>query len=73
MVNLSATEARVEAMTQQYIQLRPLEGPGASGDDNADDNYFMYDDDENYQYEVRTSPSLTLQDTTYSLVISSTW
>lgn len=52
-VNLSATEARVEAMSQQYIQLRPLGAQGPAGDDDADNNYFMYDDDDNYQYEVR--------------------
>ena len=51
-VNLSATEARVEALAHQYIQLRPLGALGSPGDDNADDNYFMYDDDDNYQYEV---------------------
>ncbi|CAL8468020.1 g7559 [Coccomyxa elongata] len=50
-VNLSATEARVEAMSQQYIQLRPLGAQGPAGDDDADNNYFMYDDDDNYQYE----------------------
>ena len=51
-VNLNATEARVEAMAQQYIQLRPLGALGPPGEDDADDNYFMYDDDDNYQYEV---------------------
>lgn len=43
----------MEAMSQQYIQLRPLGAQGPAGDDDADNNYFMYDDDDNYQYEVR--------------------
>ena len=55
-VNLSATEARVEALATQYIQLRPENLPSASGDGDSQDNYFMYDDDDNYQYEVAFLP-----------------
>jgi hypothetical protein len=52
-VNLNATEARVEALTTEYIQLRPEGGKAASGEEGGDaNNYFMFDDDENYQYEV---------------------
>jgi hypothetical protein len=49
----------VEAMSQQYIQLRPLGALGPSGEDDADDNYFMYDDDDNYQYEVSPCTALS--------------
>lgn len=49
----------MEAMSQQYIQLRPLGALGPSGEDDADDNYFMYDDDDNYQYEVSPCTALS--------------
>lgn len=52
MVNLTATEAKVEVLTSEVVQLRPEAAQGRGGEDDAQDDYFMYDDDDNYQYEV---------------------
>lgn len=52
MVNLTATEAKVELLTSEFVQLRPDSTQGGLGADDAQDDYFMYDDDDNYQYEV---------------------
>lgn len=46
----------MEALATQYIQLRAENRPSASGDGDSQDNYFMYDDDDNYQYEVAFLP-----------------
>ena len=51
-VNLTATEAKVEVLTSDFLQLRPATAQGGAGDEDAQDDCFMYDDDDNYQYEV---------------------
>ena len=51
-VNLTATEAKVEVLTSDFVQLRPDAAQGGAGDEDAQDDCFMYDDDDNYQYEV---------------------
>lgn len=51
-VNLTATEAKVEVLTSDFVQLRPEATQGGAGDEDAQDDCFMYDDDDNYQYEV---------------------
>jgi len=51
-VNLMATEAKVEVLTSDFLQLRPAAAQGGAGDEDAQDDCFMYDDDDNYQYEV---------------------
>ena len=51
-VNLTATEARVEVLASDFVQLRPDIPQGGLGADDPQDDYFMYDDDDNYQYEV---------------------
>ncbi len=52
MVNLTATEAKVELLTSEFMQLRPDPTQGGLGAEDAQDDYFMFDDDDNYQYEV---------------------
>ncbi|KAK9806627.1 hypothetical protein WJX73_001806 [Symbiochloris irregularis] len=48
-VNISGTEARVEAMASQFLQLT-RERDAAGGSTGGDgDNHFMWDDDDNYQ------------------------
>ncbi len=59
-VNLTATEAKVEVLASDFVQLRPDATQGRLGPDDAQDDYFMYDDDDNYQYEVRDVPTLAL-------------
>ena len=54
-VNLTATEAKVELLTSEFVQLRPDPTQGGLGADDAQDDYFMYDDDDNYQYEVTSA------------------
>lgn len=51
-VNLTATEAKVEVLASEFVQLRPDPSQGGLGADDPQDDYFMYDDDDNYQYEV---------------------
>ena len=51
-VNLTATEAKVEVLTSDFVQLRPEAAQGGAGDEDGQDDCFMYDDDDNYQYEV---------------------
>ena len=56
MVNLTATEAKVEVLASEFLQLRPDASQGGVGADKPQDDYFMYDDDDNYQYEVADPP-----------------
>ena len=48
-VNITGTEAKVEALTSSFIQLtRQAGGAGADGS-GEDNNHFLWDDDDNYQ------------------------
>ena len=58
-IHACSGQAGRRRMSQQYIQLRPLGALGPSGEDDAEDNYFMYDDDDNYQYEVNPCTALS--------------
>ena len=51
-VNISGSDARVEALTSSFMQLT-REAGGANGNGGEDgDNHFMWDDDDNYQVNL---------------------
>jgi hypothetical protein len=52
-VNLGASEARVELLASQFVALRREAGAGGLGDGEAGNDHFLFDDDDNYQFPVR--------------------
>ena len=42
----------MEVLTSDFVQLRPQAAQGGADDEVAQDDCFMFDDDDNYQYEV---------------------
>lgn len=48
-VNISGTEAKVEALTSSFMQLSRVAGTSDAGENGQDDNHFLWDDDDNYQ------------------------
>ena len=60
-VNLGASEARVELLAAEFVSLRREAGAGGLGDNEAGADHFMFDDDDNYQFAVREpDPSITV-------------